>query len=231
VISTLLGKPIMLRNCLFTGFIIGLLLLAQPSVGQAMPIDFILSTMNRTAQTAQFTIQFTGIPNFFAVDQFGRQQDSFQLVRYDAPRQDDLGGGIIGETTFGRAVIRGEEIHWGDGLLIRNGLLDGPGIPGARTGGWGIVRETVPFVQVGQTVSLTASLHGLNVPTGPGPFGYGDMSLTFGDSSPFGFCERCTSGLRCDLSVPVPGMLWPTLLLMVGLACIMAWGRPRERLS
>jgi hypothetical protein len=185
--------------------IIASLLLTSPA--WAVPIDYILSTVNQTDQTAQFEIHFDAPPNFTLVDQFGRQQDSFDIVAFDAPRTDNLGfsTGNYDSVAYGPSILAGH------GLSI--------------LGPHDQLMQTVPFILEGPVLIYSASLAAMGV-AGHSPFGYGFITGIFGDSSQSGlnpgFFGRCTSGIRCDLSVPEPGTGWSMGLGLLGIIFLAA---------
>lgn len=201
------------------------------SPAKAVPIDYIDSVVDRIAQTVNWTVQFMSAPSFTTLDQYNRQQDSFQIMAWDDPRRDNLGASLFGEANVGRSVIRGEELHYGNGLPIR----DMPNLVAAYafdegSGGWGSIRE-ISFVTLeGQTLRFMTTLAGLGVQT-ERPFGFGYMALTYGDSrdthTQDGFWGYCTSGQRCDLTVPLPSTFWAMLFGLIGLGGLMAWRRSR----
>jgi hypothetical protein len=233
-----------MKRLVFAASVFSLCLLPFPTL--AVPIDFVSTLVDPSTQTVQVTVQFRETPNFFVVDQFGRQQDSFQFFGFDEPRADDLGlqGGYVNVTS----ITRGEEIHFGEGLLMREPLTDTlPADPTAfttRSGGWGGTIETVPFVQDGQTLTYTASLLGLGDTNGNGHFGFGVETYRFGattlelDDRGNGFTQvffgQCASDTVCRIptqSVPEPDTLWLTVIGMIGLAGLVAWRQRGARLS
>jgi hypothetical protein len=157
-----------------------------------MTLVFISTSVDPSTQNVLFTLQFSDVPNFYAVNASNQQQDSFQLYVFDAPRQDDegLAGGYVNV----KSITRGEEIHYGGGLRIRNVFPD-PGTSADPTsGGWGSVRATVPFVQSGKTVFYIVNLGVLGV-AGNSNFGFGFETYHFGATE--GFNGRCASNTIC----------------------------------
>src|SRR5688572_3504127 len=153
-----------------------------------MTLVWISTSVDPSTQSVLFTLHFSDVPNFYVVDSANRQQDSFQLYVFDAPRQDDQG--LAGGYVNVRSITRGEEIHYGGGLPIRN-VVPVPGMTADPTsGGWGSVRATVPFVQSGKTVFYIASLAVLGV-DGNTNFGFGFETNHFGATE--GFHGRCAS--------------------------------------
>jgi hypothetical protein len=154
-----------------------------------------------------FAIHFDTAPNLFTVDEFVRQQDALQVYIFNEPypwltptfREPDL-----------ISIARGGEIYLGNGIPIR-----GPG-PSDNNGGWGETRGTVPVTLNGSVLTYTTSLETLNVRQG---FGYAWESFHFGVTNAGRY--DCIGGQGCP-SVPLPSMLWPTLVGFISLALIRA---------
>ena len=157
-----------------------------------MSLIRISTSVDQHSQNVLFTLQFSDVPNFYVVDASNRQQDSFQLYIFDAPRQDH--DGLAGGYVNVRSITRGEEIQYGGGLPIRNVFPDPGSTADTTSGGWGSVRATVPFVQNGKTLFYIASLAVLAVP-GNANFGFGFEAYNFGASE--GFTGTCASNTIC----------------------------------
>jgi hypothetical protein len=122
-------------------------------------------------------------------------------------------------------------------LLLRNifeGAIDPPG----TSGGWGSVRETVPFWQDMATLTYQVSLAGLG-DHGDGQFSYNIQAFSFGvsDARNWVGCASGSSGLPSmfctDTNPPIigaPEFAWPMLLGFMLLAGFLAW-RHRRRLG
>src|SRR5688572_17031665 len=67
------------RNLLLLQCLLVLLLVASPMILQAIPLNSISTSIDQQTQSVLFTLQFSAVPDFFAVDAFDRQQDSFQI--------------------------------------------------------------------------------------------------------------------------------------------------------
>jgi hypothetical protein len=115
------------------------------------------AVFNPGTSLINFTLQFNQPPDFFTVDEFDRQANSFQYF-------------IIGQPDLHYpdnydAIVRGEEIHiTGDKLRIRSVSPSDP-MPGS--GGWGAIRDSAPFSVNGNTMTFSApwnalSNHGIN---------------------------------------------------------------------
>jgi hypothetical protein len=127
--------------------------LSTPHLTLADTEDFTLDwqtvSVDDASQTATFTLSFNRVPDFSAPPG-GSQPDAF-LYEIDADA-----------STFNDAldfddidtVIRGAEIHKGEGIPVRD--RDGDGGPDA--GGWGPVRALLPFDLDGQTLTFTTGL-------------------------------------------------------------------------
>jgi hypothetical protein len=103
---------------------------------------------NPVSNTVNFTVGFNQEPDFYTVDQFGRQANSFQYY-------------IIGNPNLGYpqefdAIIRGDEIHvTGNTLPIRSAFPFGQD---PNSGGWGAIRGVVPFIINGNILSFSAPI-------------------------------------------------------------------------
>ncbi len=125
---------------------------------QAGPVSFQLVSqslqVDRAAKNATFRLTFNQAPDFALAPGDG-QANAFQ---YEID-SDWSGGGSSADIGFADidSVIRGSEIWEGAGLPIRQ--RDGAGGPNA--GGWGPVRDAVPFQSSGNTVSFVTSFKDL----------------------------------------------------------------------
>jgi hypothetical protein len=150
------------------------------------------TSVDHNSQNVLFTLQFRGAPNFYNVDASDRQEDSFQLYIFAAPQPDDAG--LQGGYANVKGIIRGEEIHHGAGLPIRNVFQEPGSTADPANGGWGSIRTTLPFVQNGKTVFYIASLAALGV-DGNNVFGFGFETYHYGATQ--GFIGRCASNSIC----------------------------------
>jgi hypothetical protein len=167
----------------------------------AMPIEFVDSYVVPGTQTIQWSIQFSAAPDFMTVDEFGRQDDSFQIQTVEA-------------------VIRGEELHYGNGLPIRSMPSSLSRSADLMSGGWGDVRDVAfPVLLDGLRLVFDTKTLALGVePTQPFKFEF--MALHYGDSTNAGANEPvvyCTSGERCTpLPLPETFVLFAVGLLGIG---------------
>jgi hypothetical protein len=117
----------------------------------AVKADFTLVSQNLTIDRqdhiADFSLTFNQAPDFFTLDSFGRPVDSFQ---YNFNGNFQVGGGQEFPNNL-TAIVRGDEIHLGDGIRIRNPNGDG----GPDSGGWGPVIASVPYRLIGNNISFS----------------------------------------------------------------------------
>ncbi len=150
-----------------------------------------------TVGNVDFVLQFNRAPNFFDTDTYGRQADSFQFY--------------IGTTTNVpifypprpyASLVRGGEIHFGGGLVIRN---DGPpDETDPHSDGWGSVRGAVAFNLTGNTLAFSIPAGVLNI---QGPFGYSVLLTCYGAAT------RDPYTGESGFPIPVPEPAITTLLL------------------
>ena len=139
------------------------------------------------------------------VDSVGRHVDSFQ---YEIVPNTSLPISHFALEDV-RAVIRGDEIGSGQTIPIRNGFQNGSD-PNPASGGWGLVRGTVPFNLQGSEMKFSASFNLLD--TVDGGFAYRLFTTNFGS----------TVTEVTGVSVPLPPTL-PAGLAMLALLGTGAW--------
>jgi hypothetical protein len=193
----------------------------------AVPVQFVSSAVDSTAQTAQFMLQFSAPIDLLSVDAYGRNQDAFHLFIYDDPRAQVLspydGRQVELYRQAADGVITGEDIRFGNGLPVRDNV--------ENAFGWGSVTQLVPFtLDHGTNLLFTADLAALG-DRGDGRFSYAIETFHFGLNDPI--MVSCQSGMsgaidRVCSTVPEPSTLWLTLLGFVWLAGFAAW-RSRQR--
>ena len=93
-------------------------------------------TIDPRERVVTFQIEFNEAPDFFAVDGLRRQTQAFQFY-IDSEARPTFAP--VSDTDF---LVRGPEIFLGDGIPIRDREGDG----GPNSGGWGPVRNRVPFL-------------------------------------------------------------------------------------
>jgi hypothetical protein len=137
-----------MRERTFRGFIIAGIaaLLGFAAISRA---DFLLESQHlaydASTGSANFSLTFNQAPDFNTLNSQGEPADAFQV---------NFAGIYPTTTPFPRnltAVIRGEEIHNGNGIPVRATTGDG----GPQAGGWGPARDSVPFQLVGDTVDFS----------------------------------------------------------------------------
>ena len=117
-----------------------------------------------------FTLEFNRAPDFFSCDQYGRQGDAFQF--YIATTTNIP---VFYPPRPYASLIRGGEIHIGDGIIIRNDSPPDESDP--NSGGWGSVRGTVPYTLDADTLTFSVPADVLNV---QGTFAYSLLLTSFG---------------------------------------------------
>ena len=157
-------------NCLKTGVLIAwVCCITAPAHGD--PIMFLSQTASFDPATDQvtFTIEFNRPPDFFATDSLGRQADSFQYFV--------LGDPGLGYPAEFDSIVRGEEIHIANAIRIRNAV---PSVSDPAAGGWGAIRDVVPFSLSGSLLSFSAPLASLSDHSVDGRFTYELQVYSFG---------------------------------------------------
>jgi hypothetical protein len=187
-------------------------LIASPCLGQGddEPLKVVAQAVryDTSALVVHFELEFNRPPDFFTLDPAGRQADSWQIGLDTIPGNNGMGGTspYIWET-----IIRGEEIHIGNNIRIRDHIL-GPSLE-PTSGGWGPIAASVPYTLSGTTQTFSAPFSALNTTTGQ--FRYQLELYHYGDVlSPV---------IRRD-SVPVPA---PAVTAVLGLAGLVASRRRR----
>jgi hypothetical protein len=117
-----------------------------------------------------FTLQFSRTPDFLSLDHYGRQADAFQF--YIATSTNIP---VFYPPRPYASLIRGGEIQYGNGLIIRN---DGPSDEtDPHSGGWGSVRGSVPYTLNADSLTFSVPADVLNV---QGSFAYSLLLTSFG---------------------------------------------------
>lgn len=159
------------------------LLLALPAMARALTLFGHVEHYDAATDAFEFTIHFSGPPDFMTADSFGRPRDSFQYwIVYPIDRDPFL------PYITPDVLVRGDEIRFGGGIPIRDRTVDG----GPNSGGWGPIRGTVPFVLSGSTLTFTVPRSVLGDPDGRfayylGVFSFGgttDFEMGISDSQP-----------------------------------------------
>ncbi len=162
---------------------------------------------NSEQQTTTFDVRFSSAPDFFTLDHFGRQKDSFQYY-FDR----DLTGDVF-DPSPDVTIIRAEEIHVANVLRIRDSL---GADPSPTSGGWGPIRGAVPFTVSDDSVRFTVGWNVLGQT--------GDHFRYQLESYEFGTMTDSVARL-----IPLPSALWcggVLLVIVVGAQIIRSRHRP-----
>src|SRR4028119_1995930 len=112
--------------------------------------------VNLASNSVLFQIEFNRVPDFFTTDEYDRQADSFQYFM-DADGGFPIFRGTDIYYSNLESIIRGEEIHLGGDVRIRNALPPDPDM--SSSGGWGSIRGSVPYTFSEHVSPLLAPLH------------------------------------------------------------------------
>jgi hypothetical protein len=134
----------------------GLAALTFFAAGAGRAADFKMvsqsSSFNPASGLVNFTVQFNQPPDFFTVDEYDRQANSFQLFF--------IGDPDLHYPDNYDAIVRGEEIHLTGNLLRIRGVSPEDPTPGS--GGWGTIRGSSPFSVSGNNLTFSAPLNVLS---------------------------------------------------------------------
>jgi hypothetical protein len=155
---------------------LALLLWPLPAWCGPIPLRLVSDQLMSDGSNIQFQTIFNRMPDFFTLDSFGRQADSFQFyIDYNLNDPTPFNSYLVD------VLIRGEEIHVGGGIPIRNAQPFGTS--GPDSGGWGPLVDSVAY-------SLSALGNGeaelrFAVPTNlmDGPFLYGVETYGYGSTT------------------------------------------------
>lgn len=124
------------------------------TVQAALMVNSESALVNLDTQSVLFTINFNEVPDFFSVDTFGRQADSFQyFIEADGEFPIFRGSPYYSEL---ETIIRGEEIHIAGDIRVRNIFPNGIAQP--NSGGWGSIRGSVPYTLNDTTLNFSVPL-------------------------------------------------------------------------
>jgi hypothetical protein len=163
--------------------------------------------VDRASQTASFTLALDAAPDFHTVDALGRPAFSFQY-EIDAAW---TGRGSDEPLDRIDVVVRGDEVRVADALRVRD--ASGAADPDPLAGGWGRIRDVVPFDLSDNELRFDASLGALG--DGDGVFAYRVFTTEFG----------ATTSLAQGQAIPLPPAAYAGVL---GLAAA-AWAHRRAR--
>jgi hypothetical protein len=130
------------------------------AAASAEPVTFEIvsqsALVDKVGKTATFTLTFNQAPDFTLVPGDG-QANAFQYeIDPNWAGQDD-GTGALSFNDI-QTIVRGSEIFAGTGLPVR----ERDGVGGPNAGGWGPVRDVVPFQFNGDKLTFTAPLDSLD---------------------------------------------------------------------
>ncbi|MHC5725163.1 MAG: hypothetical protein ACYTXY_13690 [Nostoc sp.] len=112
------------------------------------------AVVNLDAKEVLFTINFNQMPDFFTVDKFNRQSNSFQYFIDPSGELPIVNASSI-YSNFS-SIIRGDEIPVAGDVRIRNVFSVGPSEP--NSGGWGKIRGSVPYSLDGTVLKFSTPL-------------------------------------------------------------------------
>ncbi|NCC52242.1 MAG: PEP-CTERM sorting domain-containing protein [Spartobacteria bacterium] len=148
-----------------------------------------------------FSMSFSTVPDFMTVDSENRQAGSFQF--WIDPSE---GGEPIWSAS---TIIRGGEIYIGGDVPVRDRLGSG----GAGSDGWGPVRDSVSYSQVGANVSFVVPYTAMG--EDDGNFTYNFMVSEYGQAQFEGFGE---SGLSYQPVHTLPVLPEPSTFILLAAA-------------
>ncbi len=164
-------------------------------------------------QSVLFTINFNQTPDFFSVDAFGRQADSFQyFIDADGKFPVSKGNPLYSEL---ETIIRGEEIHVAGDIRLRD--VFATGTPQPNSGGWGNIRGSVPYTLNDTTLKFSAPLQLIG--DSDGQFSYILEVYNFGSAG------EDSIGNKSVLNQPVPE---PLTIAGTAVAGVMGWWMRRK---
>jgi len=126
---------------------------AAPASAGIVPSQ-ISTSVNLGTGVASFSILFDQVPDFFSTDGVGRQADSFQF--YVQSQSPFLLSDFHVPPDDAESIIRGENIHLGDGIPVIWVDSFNPGPP--QSGGWGPTYSQVSFSLVGELLTFDVPL-------------------------------------------------------------------------
>jgi hypothetical protein len=147
------------------GFCLAALIGSLAADAQATQITAVSVAYPRGADFASFQIVFDQVPEFGTVDAFGRPADSFQLYVYPEATPPPVGR-MPWDSIPWSSIIRGDEIHLGSGIPLRDAS---PAAADFAAHGWGDLRGSVDYALDGNLLSFQVPLGLLGV---EGAFGY-----------------------------------------------------------
>ncbi|MHC5597978.1 MAG: hypothetical protein ACYTXC_18915 [Nostoc sp.] len=154
------------------------------------------AVVNLDTKEVLFSINFNRAPDFFTLDEGGRQADSFQYF-IDPSGELPIFRPPSAYSNLS-SIIRGGEIHVGGDIPIRDVFSVGPSEP--NSGGWGNIRGSVPYKLNGTFLQFSAPLQFIG--DSDGLFSYRLESYEFGSWN--GITNENKSTIATATSVPEP---------------------------
>lgn len=154
-----------------------LTLLIGGTAQAALKVNSQSAVVDVDTQKVLFTIDFNQVPDFFNVDQFGRQADSFQYyIRPDGKLPVFEGSPYFSKLS---TIIRGAEINIAGDIRVRDVSPNDTGE--ANSGGWGPIRGSVPYTLNSTTLTFSTPLQLIG--SEDGLFSYNLLLTEFGGST------------------------------------------------
>ena len=120
----------------------------------ALVVNSESAVVNPNTQQVLFTLDFNEVPNFFLVDAYNRQADSFQyFIEADGELPVFRGSPYYSQL---ETIVRAEEIHVAGDIRVRNVFPIGSDEP--NSGGWGSLRGSVPYTLNDTVLTFSAPL-------------------------------------------------------------------------
>jgi hypothetical protein len=190
--------------------VLSLLFVISPSIVGAIaipvdsPITNFSSSVDLNSNAVKFDLNFKSAPDFFTIDSFGRQADSFQLF----VNSDNL---PVELSSFYRAsagevlrddltIVRGDEIKESSQIRAREVVANYDPSTDPSSGGWGPILGSEPFVL--DDTQLTFILPLSSLKDADGLFYYYLETYSFGGIS--GATLFGVSDFEYDVASPVP---------------------------
>ena len=181
------------QKCFSIVAVLGALFVGASAARGGVSASWESLSVNQAAGSATFTLDFGHTPDFFTTDSAGRPADSFQI-------EISAANSSISSASSLTTIVRGDEIHYANALVIRDATP--PLLTDPHAGGWGAIRGTVPYTITGPDLTFTAPLTLLGAPNGQ--FSYRAFTLAHG------VIQNETEAQ----SVPLPSAAWAGLVTL-----------------
>jgi hypothetical protein len=189
--------------------------------GESWPADFGLLDqsvrVDPVRRVARFHLVFTRPPDFLSADEFDRPVNSFQFEinpAFTGGTREVLRDGVGDVQT----VIRGDELRFTGGDLLRIRTTRGDPDPDPAAGGWGELRGAVPIRLDRNELDFAAAFDTLKE-DGDGRFAYRLFTTQHGE----------TTSLIEAVAVPVPPAAWIGGTTLIGAIAVQWWWQRRAR--